>query len=114
MLELMRLCSLRCLGDRHADIYYRKGETVTAKAHGGTIDIQGVTVAKVNDKLQLQSVETWFDPLEMFRQIAPEGMVEKTAAGEAKGFVNEGNVDATLKEMSDATPAQCPFMKNEE
>lgn len=41
------------------------------------IDIQGVTVAKVNDKVQLQKVETWFDPLEMFRQIAPKGIVNK-------------------------------------
>ena len=41
---------------------YSKGEKVTAKAHGGQIDIQGITIAKVNDKLQLQSVEVWFDP----------------------------------------------------
>lgn len=54
-----------------------KGEKITAPAHGGTIDIQGVTVATVNDKVQLQKVETWFDPLEMFRQIAPKGVVNK-------------------------------------
>jgi len=52
---------------------------VTAKAHGRTIDIQGITVAKVNDKVQLQSVETWFDPMEMFRQISPDGSVTKAA-----------------------------------
>lgn len=54
-----------------------KGEKVTAKAHGGAIDIQGVTVATVNDKVQLQSVRTWFDPMDMFRQIAPDGVVKK-------------------------------------
>jgi hypothetical protein len=54
-----------------------KGEKVTAKAHGGPIDIQGVTVATVNDKVQLQSVRTWFDPMDMFRQIAPNGVVKK-------------------------------------
>ncbi|KAK4996224.1 hypothetical protein LTR66_004115 [Elasticomyces elasticus] len=54
-----------------------KGEKVTAKAHGGPIDIQGVTVAQVDDKVRLQSVHTWFDPLEMFRQIAPNGVVNK-------------------------------------
>ena len=54
-----------------------KGEKVTAKAHGGPIDIQGVTVADVNDKVQLQAVRTWFDPLDMFRQIAPDGVVRK-------------------------------------
>jgi len=48
-----------------------KGERVTIKAHGGLLEIEGVTVAVVNDKLQLQKVETWFDPLEMFRQMGP-------------------------------------------
>lgn len=54
-----------------------KGEKVTAKAHGGPIDVQGVTVATVNEKVQLQSVRTWFDPMDMFRQIAPDGAVKK-------------------------------------
>ena len=50
-----------------------KGDKVTIKAHGGNIDIQGVTVAKVDDAVRLQSVDTWFDPMEMFRQIAGNG-----------------------------------------
>ncbi|KAI9711469.1 MAG: hypothetical protein M1820_002032 [Bogoriella megaspora] len=54
-----------------------KGEKVTAKAHGGAIDIEGVTVAHVNDKLQVLNLETWFDPLEMFRQISPSGIVNR-------------------------------------
>ncbi|KAF1851658.1 uncharacterized protein K460DRAFT_373614 [Cucurbitaria berberidis CBS 394.84] len=54
-----------------------KGEKVTAKAHGGVIDIQGVTVASVNAKVQLQSVRTWFDPMDMFRQIDPDGVVKR-------------------------------------
>jgi hypothetical protein len=56
---------------------YSKGQKVTAKAHGGPIDIEGVTVATVDDKVRLQNVQTWFDPLEMFRQIAPNGVVNK-------------------------------------
>ena len=48
-----------------------------AKAHGGPIDIQGVTIATVDEKVRLQSVETWMDPLEMFRQAAPNGIVNK-------------------------------------
>ncbi|KAF1916762.1 hypothetical protein BDU57DRAFT_517046 [Ampelomyces quisqualis] len=59
-----------------------RGEKVTAKAHGGAIDIQGVTVASVNDKVQLQAVRTWFDPLDMFRQIAPQGVVKKEVVKE--------------------------------
>lgn len=60
---------------------YSQGEKVTAKAHGGAIDIQGLTVADVNDKLQVEKLETWFDPLEMFRQIAPHGIVNKEVVG---------------------------------
>jgi hypothetical protein len=56
---------------------YSKGEKVTAKAHGGLIDIQGVTVAEVDDKIRMQAIQTWMDPLEMFRQIAPYGVVNK-------------------------------------
>lgn len=62
--------------------FNNKGEKVTAKAHGGAIDIQGVTVATVNDKVQLQDVRTWFDPMDMFRQIAPNGVVKKEKAAE--------------------------------
>ena len=55
-----------------------KGEKVTAKAHGGPIEIYGVTVANVDDKVRLQAVHTWMDPMSMFRQIAPEGIVNKS------------------------------------
>jgi hypothetical protein len=58
-----------------------KGEKITAKAHHGPIDIEGVTVAHVDNQVRLQKVETWFDPLEMFRQIAPNGIVNKEVRG---------------------------------
>ena len=54
-----------------------KGEKVTARAHGGPIDIQGVTTAYLAEDFRIQKLETWFDPLEMFRQIAPKGIVNK-------------------------------------
>lgn len=50
---------------------------VTVKAHGGRIDIQGISIATVDEQARIQRVETWFDPLEMFRQIAPDGIVTK-------------------------------------
>lgn len=53
------------------------GKKVTVKGHGGLIDIQGVTVAQVDDQVRLQKVETWFDPMEMFRQIAPNGITDE-------------------------------------
>jgi len=48
---------------------------VTAKAHGGAIDITGITTATVDDAVRLREVNTYFDPMEMFRQIAPNGIV---------------------------------------
>jgi hypothetical protein len=54
-----------------------KGEKVSIKAHGGPIDIEGVGVAVVNDKLQLTKVEVFFDPMTMFRQMAAKGNVTK-------------------------------------
>ncbi len=54
-----------------------KGEKVTIKAHGGPIDIEGVAVAIVNDKLRLNKVEVFFDPMAMFRQMAEKGEVTK-------------------------------------
>ena len=56
---------------------HSKGEKVTAKAHGGPIEIYGTTVAEVDDKVRLQAVDTWMDPLSMFRQIAPHGVLNK-------------------------------------
>ena len=102
-----------------------KGEKVSAKAHGGAIDVQGVTVATVNDMLQLQSVRTWFDPMDMFRQIAPNGMVSKEAVdkklspGEALDSSIEAETDQRRQptEGRSAAPdvqrliaaAGCPF-----
>jgi len=65
-------------------VSFSKGEKVTAKAHGGTIDIQGIVVATVNDKVQLQDVRVWYDPLDMFRQIAPDGVVKKDVVVDKK------------------------------
>ncbi|KAL5387657.1 hypothetical protein DPSP01_003453 [Paraphaeosphaeria sporulosa] len=83
--------------------FNNKGEKVSAKAHGGAIDIQGVTVATVNDRLQLQSVRTWFDPMDMFRQIAPDGVVKKEAVdkslspGDALDSDTTVEIDQTLR-----------------
>jgi hypothetical protein len=64
---------LRGIGDeRFANNMSSKGEKVTFKAHGGLLDIQGMTVAKVDEGFKVQSLETWFDPLEMFRQLTPK------------------------------------------
>jgi len=88
-----------------------KGEKVTAKAHGGTIDIQGVTVAKVNDKLQVQSLMTWFDPLDMFRQIAPKGVVNKEVVPRRAEATSE---TATEQPAQTPTPEETVTKSHEE
>ncbi|KAF2434772.1 hypothetical protein EJ08DRAFT_581714 [Tothia fuscella] len=57
--------------------FNNKGEKITAKAHGGPIDITGVTVATVDEDMKITHLDTYQDPTEMFRQIAPEGIVNK-------------------------------------
>ncbi|OBT69471.1 hypothetical protein VE03_01019 [Pseudogymnoascus sp. 23342-1-I1] len=81
-----------------------KGEKVTAPAHGKTIDIQGVTIARVNAAMQIQSIETFFDPLEMFRQIAPNGELSKAAADAPEGTEEQAAGDAV------ESGGACPFI----
>lgn len=115
-----------------------QGEKVTIPAHGKTVSIQGVTVATVNEKVQLQKVETWFDPLDMFRQIAPNGIVNKEVVGseemvERKADAQEGkfsdlevgpghaiastknsdDTKRTYEEMGALRATDCPFLNQE-
>ncbi|KFZ20153.1 hypothetical protein V502_03320 [Pseudogymnoascus sp. VKM F-4520 (FW-2644)] len=85
-----------------------KGEKVTVPAHGATIDIQGVTIARVNAAIQIQSIETFFDPLEMFRQIAPKGVLDKTTAAPSEGTEEQPAGDAV--EGAAVEGAACPFL----
>lgn len=55
------------------------------KAHNGLIDIQGVTVAKLNGEFKIQTLETFFDPMEMFRQINREEASSVATAAAASG-----------------------------
>ncbi|CAG8981164.1 hypothetical protein HYALB_00005879 [Hymenoscyphus albidus] len=90
-----------------------KGEKVTAPAHGGPIDIQGVTVAKVDAQLRLQSVETWFDPLEMFRQIAPNGIVNKVVVKPKEGVDLSGRLDDDEQEQKGVLEAGSAVVEGE-
>jgi hypothetical protein len=89
--------------DRKSDQYRQnsKGENVTIPAHGGKIDIQGVTIARVSPEFRVQSLETFFDPLEMFRQIAPGGELSRVQ-GPSQGKDNE------------STGVTCPVVMNQE
>lgn len=43
------------------------------KAHGETLSIEGLLVAKVNDKLQIQSIDVWYDPMSLFNEVTKNG-----------------------------------------
>lgn len=87
------------------DEEYSKGEKVTAKAHGALIDIEGIAVANVNEKVQLQEVRVWFDPLDMFRQIAPEGVVKKESVD--KSLTPDEALDVSQETAGEG--GGCPF-----
>lgn len=42
-------------------------------------------MAHLNDKFQVTKLETWFDPVEMFRQIAPSGSALSQQSSAAAG-----------------------------
>lgn len=86
--------------------YNDKGEEVTSKAHGKVLEIEGVTVAVVNDQLQLQKVDTWFDPVDLFRQMGPVMKVsDNTRVPMSELQVNSDEMDY----MKGAN--QCPVLK---
>ncbi|KAI0439653.1 hypothetical protein F4803DRAFT_530375 [Xylaria telfairii] len=49
------------------------GENVRVAATNRLVDITGVTVAHLNEKMQVTKLKTWFDSDEMFRQMDPSG-----------------------------------------
>lgn len=71
------------------------GKKCRVKAHGGVVNIEGTLTAKVNDKLQIQSIEVWFDPMSFFNEATKGG---------AEVIIEDGAV------TPDADSAgKCPF-----
>lgn len=75
-----------------------------------------MAIAKVDEAVRLQAVEIFYDPLDMFRQIAKKSDVKKSE------LPKDSNQDLTsllhgegyAAEKSDAIPASaCPFMPGE-
>lgn len=67
--------------------FNNEGKKVRVKAHGGTLDIEGMLVAKVNDKLEIQHIDCWFDPMSLFNEVMKNGgelTYEEAAPGEAE------------------------------
>ncbi|ATZ57691.1 hypothetical protein BCIN_15g02420 [Botrytis cinerea B05.10] len=94
-----------------------KGEKVTITSHGGTIDIQGVGIAKVDSAVRLQAVEIFYDPLEMFRQIANKSDVKKIELpkGSKDDLTTLLHGEGYAAEQPEAAVAStgCPFMPGE-
>ncbi|KAJ8061604.1 hypothetical protein OCU04_009410 [Sclerotinia nivalis] len=94
-----------------------KGEKVTIPAHGGAIDIQGIAIAKVDAAVRLQAVEIFYDPLEMFRQIAKKSDVKKTKLStESEDDLTtllHGDGYAAEKPEAGVPSTGCPFMPAE-
>jgi len=88
--------------------FYSKGEKVVAKSHGGPIEIFGLTVAQVDDKVRLQGVDTWFDPLDMFRQIAPNGIVDKQTMNHKVNLETALDVDGDYEPAATTQPVAQP------
>jgi hypothetical protein len=56
-----------------ADTYISDGKRCRVKAHRGVLEIEGMLVAKVNDSLQIQSIDVWYDPMSLFEQVTKNG-----------------------------------------
>ena len=67
---------------------------MTAKAHGGPIEIFGTTVAVVDDQTRVVSLDTYMDSLDMFRQIAPHGVVNSEPMNRKVGLSDALDADA--------------------
>ncbi|KAK7398215.1 hypothetical protein QQX98_012418 [Neonectria punicea] len=80
-----------------------RDEKVSMKANGKKIEIKGVTVAELDDQLRILSLDTYFDPIEMFRQMETDGPRDH------QRNTSEGNKD--LREPASGQNGQCPFMR---
>ena len=48
----------------------RHGDSVTIKAHGGAVELYGMTVAELDEQYKIMRLDTWFDPVSLFREYA--------------------------------------------
>lgn len=63
-----------------------------------------MTVATVNDALKVQKLETWFDSMDMFRQIAPNGIINKEIIGQQTKKEEDSPTPAATQTESKAIP----------
>lgn len=86
---------------------HSNGEEVRVKAHGDVIaiEIEGVIVAKVNEQLQLQSIDVWFDPMDLFRQIVKAGGVTITTSSKGSEDASGPAASGARQTKSETHPA---------
>lgn len=80
--------SKRVVNDRHwglmtgdLSVNLGNGEKLEAKASNEVVDTVGVTVAKVNDKFQIEDLETFYDPNVLMRKLAKNRTDKSTVSG---------------------------------
>ncbi|KAJ3510176.1 hypothetical protein NLJ89_g4825 [Agrocybe chaxingu] len=66
------------------------GRTVFAKANNKTIEIFGVTIAEVDEKFQIVSIDTFWDPDTMFQQLISEGLETLEEGEKVEELVSDG------------------------
>lgn len=58
-------------------------------------------MATIDESIRIEALETWFDPLEMFRQIAPDGIVTRVSHKATPGEDLTQVLDETFTAMTD-------------
>ena len=82
------------------------------------MDIQGITVAKLDKEFKIQTLETWFDPLEMFRQFTPKNVTvdgkpldEQTADDLLQGKEGIQAIQASTDQLGGMSPLGSPSIE---
>lgn len=89
------------------------GEKITVKAHGGMIDITGITIANVDSQLRIRGLRTYFDSMQMFRQISPELGNHKTDPQAERRYANQQSTAAGRDSGAHGASIGTPSYENE-
>ncbi|BFZ60549.1 hypothetical protein YB2330_001586 [Saitoella coloradoensis] len=85
---------------------------VTAEAHGGPIDIEGITVATVSADFKIEKLETFYDPAAIFEQLALRNDMKTEYLNEdGTPMTAEESVTSGMEKMKLVNEAmgRCPF-----
>ncbi|BEI82281.1 hypothetical protein CcaverHIS002_0301490 [Cutaneotrichosporon cavernicola] len=83
-----------------------EGKKVRVKAHGGLLDIEGILIATVNDKLQAEKLEVWMDPRAMWNEVTKTGnkLIIEDASKHSDGDENEEETRCPITGQTGVAP----------